>query len=247
MIVGVTTEAIAGEGLIVTAGGIDAHIHFICPQQAYEAHRQRRHHLHRRRHRAGDRHQRDHLHARRAPHRADAPGDRRAAHQHRPHRQGQHLAPGGPRRSDPRRRGRPQAARGLGHHARPPSTAASASPRSEDVQVTIHTDTLNESGYVDDSIAAFKGRTIHTLPLRGRRRRPRARHPPRLRRAERPPQLDQPDAAVHGQHARRAPRHAHGLPPPRQEIPEDVPSPRAASAARPSPPRTSCTTWAPSA
>ena len=37
MIVGVTTEAIAGEGLILTAGGIDAHIHFICPQQVYEA------------------------------------------------------------------------------------------------------------------------------------------------------------------------------------------------------------------
>src|SRR5262249_24252046 len=37
MIVGVTTEAIAGEGLIVTAGGIDTHIHFICPQQAHEA------------------------------------------------------------------------------------------------------------------------------------------------------------------------------------------------------------------
>ncbi len=33
MIVGVTTEAIAGEGFILTAGGIDAHIHFICPQQ----------------------------------------------------------------------------------------------------------------------------------------------------------------------------------------------------------------------
>ena len=33
MIVGVTTEAIAGEGLILTAGGIDTHIHFICPQQ----------------------------------------------------------------------------------------------------------------------------------------------------------------------------------------------------------------------
>src|SRR6187402_733191 len=33
MIVGVTTEAIAGEGLILTAGGIDSHIHFICPQQ----------------------------------------------------------------------------------------------------------------------------------------------------------------------------------------------------------------------
>ena len=37
MAVGVTTEVIAGEGLIVTAGGIDTHIHFICPQQAYEA------------------------------------------------------------------------------------------------------------------------------------------------------------------------------------------------------------------
>src|SRR5271170_649521 len=37
MIVGVTTEVIAGEGLIVTAGGIDTHIHYICPQQAYEA------------------------------------------------------------------------------------------------------------------------------------------------------------------------------------------------------------------
>src|SRR5436190_5442565 len=37
MIVGVTTEVVAGEGLILTAGGLDTHIHFICPQQAYEA------------------------------------------------------------------------------------------------------------------------------------------------------------------------------------------------------------------
>jgi urease subunit alpha len=36
-----------------------------------------------------------------------------------------------------------------------------------DVQVTIHTDTLNESGYVDDSIAAFEGRTIHTYHTEG--------------------------------------------------------------------------------
>jgi urease subunit alpha len=35
------------------------------------------------------------------------------------------------------------------------------------VQVTIHTDTLNESGFVDDSIAAFKGRTIHTYHSEG--------------------------------------------------------------------------------
>jgi urease subunit alpha len=37
----------------------------------------------------------------------------------------------------------------------------------EDVQVTIHTDTLNESGYVDDSIAAFKNRTVHTYHSEG--------------------------------------------------------------------------------
>ena len=37
MIVGVTTEVIAGESLILTAGGIDTHIHYICPQQAFEA------------------------------------------------------------------------------------------------------------------------------------------------------------------------------------------------------------------
>jgi urease subunit alpha len=36
-----------------------------------------------------------------------------------------------------------------------------------DVQVAIHTDTLNESGYVDDSIGAFKGRTIHTYHTEG--------------------------------------------------------------------------------
>jgi urease subunit alpha len=37
----------------------------------------------------------------------------------------------------------------------------------EDIQVTIHTDTLNESGFVDDSLAAFKGRTIHTYHSEG--------------------------------------------------------------------------------
>ena len=37
LVVGSTTDVIAGEGKIVTAGGFDTHIHFICPQQAYEA------------------------------------------------------------------------------------------------------------------------------------------------------------------------------------------------------------------
>ena len=37
MVIGGATEIIAGEGMIVTAGGIDSHIHFICPQQIEEA------------------------------------------------------------------------------------------------------------------------------------------------------------------------------------------------------------------
>ena len=37
MVCGVGTEVIAGEGLILTAGGFDAHIHFTCPQLAEEA------------------------------------------------------------------------------------------------------------------------------------------------------------------------------------------------------------------
>ena len=37
MIVGAATEVLAGEGCIITAGGIDSHIHFICPQQIDEA------------------------------------------------------------------------------------------------------------------------------------------------------------------------------------------------------------------
>ena len=37
LVVGVNTEAIAGEGLIVTSGAFDAHVHFICPQLIDEA------------------------------------------------------------------------------------------------------------------------------------------------------------------------------------------------------------------
>ena len=37
MIIGAATEVIAGEGCIVTAGGLDTHIHFICPQQIEHA------------------------------------------------------------------------------------------------------------------------------------------------------------------------------------------------------------------
>ena len=61
---------IAGEGLIVTAGGIDTHIHFICPQQIEEALSPRRDDDARRRHRPGDGHQRHDLHAGPVAHRS---------------------------------------------------------------------------------------------------------------------------------------------------------------------------------
>ena len=106
MIVGVTTEVIAGEGLILTAGGIDTHIHFICPQQAHEAHRRRADHDGRRRHRPGHRHLRHDLHARRRSHpQLMLQADRRAAAELRLHRQGQHrdARRAAPSRSTPAR------------------------------------------------------------------------------------------------------------------------------------------------
>ncbi len=185
MVVGVTTEAIAGEGLILTAGGVDTHIHFICPQQAHEAIASGVTTM-----LGGGTGPATGTSATtctpgRAAPRADAPGHRRAPAQHRPHRQGQHLDAERPASSRSARAPSASSSTRTGAPPRPPSTAASPSRTSEDVQVTIHTDTLNESGYVDDSIAAFKGRTIHTLPHGGRRRRPRAGHHPRVRRAQR--------------------------------------------------------------
>ncbi len=84
-----------------------------------------------------------------------------------------------------------------------------------DVQVAIHTDTLNESGFVEATVGGVQGPHHPHLPHRGRGRRPRARHHQGLRRAERAAVVDQPDAALHRQHHRRAPRHADGVPSPR--------------------------------
>ena len=194
MIVGVTTEAIAGEGLIVTAGGIDAHIHFICPQQAYEALASGRHHLRRRRHGPGDGHQRHHLHARRAPHRADAPGDRRPAASTSASRA--RATPRGPRASSIRSAPAPSASSSTrtGARRRRPSTAAS--------RVAERRGRAGHHPHRHPQRVGLR-RRLHRrvqgphhphLPLRGRRRRPRARHHPRLRRAQRAPELHQPHA-----------------------------------------------------
>jgi urease subunit alpha len=166
MVVGATTEAIAGEGLILTAGGIDAHIHFICPQQVYEA-------------LAsgvttfigggtgpatgtnattctpGSRHIELMLQA------TDALpmnfGFLGKGNSSRPEGLTEQIVAG---------------AIGLKLHEDWGSTPAAIDAclgvaDAHDVQVALHTDTLNESGYVDDSIASFKGRTIHTYHTEG--------------------------------------------------------------------------------
>jgi urease subunit alpha len=166
MIIGVTTEVIAGEGLILTAGGIDSHVHFICPQQAHEA-------------LAsgvttfvgggtgpttgtnattctpGSLHIREMLQATDAlPINIGLTG------------KGNTSSPEGLLEQIE------AGAVGLKLHEDWGTTPAAIDcclgvAEREDVQVTIHTDTLNESGYVDDSIAAFKGRTIHTYHSEG--------------------------------------------------------------------------------
>jgi urease subunit alpha len=166
MLFGVTTEAISGEGMILTAGGIDSHIHFICPQQAFEAI-------------AsgvttfvgggtgpatgtnattctpGERHIQLMLQATDTlPINIGLTGKGNTS-------QPQGLV-------DQIRAG----AVGLKLHEDWGTTPESIDccltvADAEDVQVTIHTDTLNESGYVDDSIAAIAGRTIHTYHSEG--------------------------------------------------------------------------------
>jgi urease subunit alpha len=166
MIVGVTTEAIAGEGLIVTAGGIDAHIHFICPQQAHEA-----------------------LASGVTTFVGGGTGPATGTNATTCTPGSRHIElmllatdslpiniglTGKGNTSSPEglieqiRAG----AVGLKLHEDWGTTPSSIDcclgvAEGDDVQVTIHTDTLNESGYVDDSIAAFKGRTIHTYHTEG--------------------------------------------------------------------------------
>ena len=166
MIVGPTTEVTAGEGLFLTAGGIDSHIHFICPQQADEAI-------------AsglttmigggtgpatgscattctpGQNHIRMMLQST-----DDLPlnfGFLGKGNSAKPEGLGEQICGG---------------AVGLKLHEDWGTTPAAIDSCLEvaekyDVQVAIHTDTLNESGFVEQSIAALKGRTIHTYHSEG--------------------------------------------------------------------------------
>jgi urease subunit alpha len=166
MIVGATTEAIAGEGLILTAGGIDAHIHFICPQQVYEALA------------SGVT---TFIGGGTGPATGTnattcTPGSRHIelmlqATDALPMNFG-FLGKGNSSRPEGLTEQIEAGAIGLKLHEDWGSTPAAIDAclgvaDAHDVQVAIHTDTLNESGFVDDSIASFKGRTIHTYHTEG--------------------------------------------------------------------------------
>ena len=166
MVIGASTEVIAGEGRIVTAGGIDSHIHFICPQLVDEALA------------AG-------LTTLIGGGTGPATGTNAttcasgAWNIHRmleaaeglPINLG-FLAKGNASRPDPLREQVAAGAIGLKLHEDWGTTPAAIDnclsvAEETDTQVAIHTDTLNEAGFVETSIHAFKGRTIHTYHTAG--------------------------------------------------------------------------------
>ncbi|MDA3962946.1 MAG: urease subunit alpha [Planctomycetota bacterium] len=166
LIVGVTTEVIAGEGQILTAGGLDTHIHFICPQQAYDAIA------------SGVT---TFVGGGTGPATGSnattcTPGAANIrmmlqATDELPLNMG-FLGKG----NTAKPQGLPEqiaaGAVGLKLHEDWGTTPAAIDcclsvAEDHDVQVTIHTDTLNESACVEASIAAFKGRSIHTYHSEG--------------------------------------------------------------------------------
>ncbi|KAI1136013.1 urease [Hypoxylon sp. FL0543] len=166
MIVGSCTDVVAGEGKIVTAGGLDTHIHFICPQQAYESIASGITTM---------------LGGGTGPSAGtNATTCTPGANYIRQMLQACDELPvnigitGKGNDSDPRalREQILAGACGLKLHedwgTTPAAIDSCLSVCDElDVQCLIHTDTLNESGYVESTIAAFKGRTIHTYHTEG--------------------------------------------------------------------------------
>jgi len=166
IVVGPGTEVIAGEGMIVTAGGIDSHIHFICPQQIDEA-----------------------LYSGVTTMLGGGTGPATGTyattctpgpwHIHRmleaadafPMNLG-FLGKGNASLPEALREQVEAGVIGLKLHedwgTTPAAIDCCLSVADEmDVQVAIHTDTLNESGFVEATINAFKGRTIHTFHTEG--------------------------------------------------------------------------------
>jgi urease subunit alpha len=166
LIVGASTEVIAGEGLIVTAGGIDTHIHFIAPQQIEEALSSGITTMF-----GGGTGPATGTNATTCTPGAWNMYRMLEAAEAYPMNLG-FMGKGNASLPNPLREQIEAGAIGLKLHEDWGTTPAAIDncltvADQYDVQVAIHTDTLNEAGYVDDSIAAFKGRTIHTFHTEG--------------------------------------------------------------------------------
>ena len=166
MVVGVTTEAIAGEGHFLTAGALDTHVHYICPQQADEAIASGVTTL---------------LGGGTGPATGTCattctPGAANIAMMLQatddlPLNFG-FLGKGNTAQPEGLAEQVAAGACGFKLHEDWGTTPAAIDcclgvADDLDVQVCIHTDTLNESGFVEASVAAFKGRTIHTYHTEG--------------------------------------------------------------------------------
>ncbi len=166
LIVGASTEVIAGEGKILTAGAIDSHIHFISPQQIYEALSNGTTTMI-----GGGTGPATGTNATTCtPGRWNLEQMFRAAEAW-PMNFG-FLGKGNASARDPLAEQVLAGACGLKLHedwgTTPAAIDACLRVADEfDVQVAIHTDTLNEAGFVDDTIAAIAGRTIHTYHTEG--------------------------------------------------------------------------------
>ena len=166
IVIGAATEIIAGEGMIVTAGGVDSHIHFICPQQIDEA-----------------------LMSGVTTMIGGGTGPATGTfattctpgiwHMHRmleaaeafPMNLG-FLGKGNASLTAPLVEQVEAGAIGLKLHEDWGTTPAAIDAAlvvadKMDVQVAIHTDTLNESGFVETTLKAIGGRTIHTYHTEG--------------------------------------------------------------------------------
>ncbi len=166
IVVGAGTEAIAGEGLIATAGAIDAHIHFICPQQVDDALMSGVTTM---------------LGGGTGPAAGTnattcTPGPWYIQRMYQavdelPMNFG-FLGKGNASLPAPLEEQVVAGAMGLKLHEDWGTTPAAIDnclsvAEKYDVQVAIHTDTLNESGFVENTLAAFKGRAIHTYHTEG--------------------------------------------------------------------------------
>ena len=166
IVIGPGTEIIAAEGLIVTPGTVDTHIHFICPQQIEEALMSGTTTMLG----GGTGPATGTFATTSTPCPANIAQMLRAADAF-PMNLG-FMGKGNASRPEALRQQIEAGAVGLKLHEDWGTTPAAIDcclsvAEATDTQVAIHTDTLNESGFVEDTIAAFKGRTIHSFHTEG--------------------------------------------------------------------------------